>query len=917
MNTQIARAIRLVLAVSSGALATYAGPTFAQAAESAPAAAAPAESSAASGPKIEEVVVVGRQRSAVTDVVEERINQEVVADFLGTEQIGRVGDSSVSLALRRLPGVTLVSDQYIYVRGLGERYSSTTLNGAYVPSPDLSRNVIPLDIFPAAIIDSLAVSKGYSANMPAAFGGGNVDIRTRSIPNEPVLSLEIGSGWNSESSDDALTYDGGSDDWFGSDDGTREMPSAIRDAVNMYQGDISAANILTGLRRDGQNHTIAEAQAVNRDLALSLNRDIDIREESADPDISAEAVAGNSWDFGERWRFGVLGLADYGSQTRTRDRVNRSAQFPDVTVTRTRQSTQQVNLTGSLNLGLQYGDDHKIELSGLYLRNTDDETSIARRNNNNFALADGIGLRDYRLRYEERNLELAQVRGTHKLGDDTLDLLGSWASFLGFARDLTFTWYYSDATAETDIPNEVNVSAEDRLDPSTGALISTSLRASTSSAEYRFTELQDEVRSYGWELSKPWQFGNWNVEFAGGYERYEKGRGYLQTLLQLGTQALGTDQVRAGTPGQVLTDANILDPTNAFQLALVGTDTDSYLAAEIINAGYGKFDINWNETWRLAGGVRFEDFSRIAVPVDPLQFDVNVGKIPVPVDQLSSLATTEDDYYPTLALTYKRNDFWAEDFQLRFGASMTTARPDLREIANATYIDPLTDARVRGNPDLINSELTNFDVRAEWFFANGDNFTVSTFYKDISDPIETVQGAGSDDIVALSFINADSAEVYGVEVEWFKVDPFGQLLGVWADDLFVTGNVTASDSEITVGSQASNVTNDKRGLTQHSEYVGNVQLGYDAPNGKHAATIVYNVFGKRVYFAGINGAPDAYEQPFNSLDLTYSFYPTEHFTVKLRLQNLLDEQLEIEQAGVVVLEQEVGTTVKLDAQMKF
>ena len=114
-----------------------------------------------------------------------------------------------------MPGLTLVNDQFIYVRGLGERYSSVQLNGAQVPSPDLTRNVIPLDIFPTEIIDALSVQKGYSPEVPAAFGGGNVNILTRGIPNGPVLNVEIGSGMNSDSNDDGYTYPGGSDDGLG------------------------------------------------------------------------------------------------------------------------------------------------------------------------------------------------------------------------------------------------------------------------------------------------------------------------------------------------------------------------------------------------------------------------------------------------------------------------------------------------------------------------------------------------------------------------------------------------------------------------------------------------------------------------------------------------------------------------------
>jgi outer membrane receptor protein involved in Fe transport len=255
---------------------------------------------------------------------------------------------------------------------------------------------------------------------------------------------------------------------------------------------------------------------------------------------------------------------------------------------------------------------------------------------------------------------------------------------------------------------------------------------------------------------------------------------------------------------------------------------------------------------------------------------------------------------------------WAEDFQVRIGLSETVARPDLREVSAASYIDPLTETRIRGNPSLVTSAIKNFDVRAEWFFANGDNFTVSMFYKDIQNPIETVQGAGTDDNISLTFVNAESADVSGVEVEWFK-----DLAGLGPrvlEPFFVSGNVTLSDSELTVGDVGFNLTNDVRSMAQHSEYVANLQLGFDSDNGAHSFTIAYNTFGERLFFAGRDGAPDAFEQPFESLDFVYSFYPTDRLSMKFRIQNLLDEKLEIEQAGVTVLEQNLGSTAKIDVQ---
>ena len=106
-------------------------------------------------------------------------------------------------------------------------------------------------------------------------------------------------------------------------------------------------------------------------------------------------------------------------------------------------------------------------------------------------------------------------------------------------------------------------------------------------------------------------------------------------------------------------------------------------------------------------------------------------------------------------------------------------------------------------------------------------------------------------------------------------------------------------------------------MTQHSDLVVNLQLGYDSPNEMHSASIAYNMYSERIFFARRNGAEDAHEQPFNSLDFIYSFHPTGKMSAKLRLQNLLDEDTVIEQGGVDVLEQNVGLTARVDVSYRF
>lgn len=865
---------------------------------------------------LEEVVVVGRLKSSAENLVIERLEQEVAVDFLGSEAIGRIGDSTVAAALRRVPGVTLIDDKFVFVRGLGERYSSTLLNGAVVPSPDLSRSVIPLDIFPTSIVESLAVQKVHSADMPAAFGGGNVDIRTKGIPTDFVFTLEVGTDFNTESKDGLVTYKGGSDDILGNDDGTRALAASLKSALQKYRGSLDRNDILTDLRQTNPNATLADAEQINRELATGLYRNINVYETDDDQNYSGEVNIGNRFYLGEseEIEFGVLAGVSYDRTWRKKSSTARSISDSDEVEFRDK-TTQNTSLAANLNFGLRLNEDHSLETTSLYLRNTDDEVAIADSYDNDQPISGGISDRLYSIRYEQREMKVNQIRGEHTFGEVTREMIG-WDP-LAVAEGLKFNWFYSDSESTTEIPSEIDVQTRQ---PRNGR---NTVAANGTAADYRFTDLKDEVESYGWEVKMPFSTMDWKVEVSGGSEYWQKARSYRQLEFGLGSVD-ASDAVRTGPLDVVFSDANLLDPNNGYQIAVAGSNSESYIAANRVDAYYGKLDVTWQDTWRIVAGLRYEDYQQVGLTWDPLDFDgspiiVNDGASPeVIAEELQNAVFQDDDTYMSLAATYMLPGFWAEDFQLRFGYSETTVRPDLREIADSSYVDPVTDALVFGNPDVLPSQFKNYDVRAEWFFSNSDSLTVSVFYKDITDPIELFQAAAGDTNTAVEIINAESAEILGAEVEFMK------SLGDLSDHLlpfFLQGNLTLLDTELVAGDKADAPTNAKRDLVGASDYAANLILGYDSPDEKHAATLSYNVFGERLYFAGRNGEPDAYEQPFNSLDATYSYYPTPGLIVKLKVKNILDDGVEIqrENAGreVTTYEEEVGTTFSASIQYEF
>lgn len=887
----------------------------------------PTEIRAADPSNMEELVILGRNRSVAREVIEERIQRDVPVDFLSSTFISRVGDSDVGTALRRLPGLTLVENKYVYVRGLGERYSSAQLNGATVPSPDLSRNVLPLDIFPTDLVDSLAVHKGYAPDLPAAFGGGSINIRTKKVPTHRIIRGNIKTGENTAGSG-GLTYAGGGSDRWGVDDDTRALHQQIKQAIETYRGNFSPLNIFRTVVNGNVPESIEVARTVNRRLATFLNRDIDLVPKDLPFDLSGDATIGDSFTVTEDIDVGVILLGSYSSSWRLKQRVNRRYANPETDYSESERTVNEVDVTLSLNVGVKGFYDHEISGMVLFLRNTEDESSSTRtcvQGQFNDCLDTGSPVQGkiFSTRFEQRELELFQVDGTHTLGQDTLSFLSGQVSQLAFLDKFigsTLTWYYSDATASTSIPNEVRISGQERLDSPNGNVLEYRVRSTGSAADFRFSELEDISESYGYDVTIPIVRDNLDFKLHGGWDYTRKVRNYQQTSFGIGSTDSDFHSISAGKPSEVFSDTNILNPDLNINLLLgVGEfGSESYIAVHEIDAGYFKVDYRFGSNWRLSGGVRKEFFTQFSLPVDYLEFEASrVGfNSEEDVKEFAETILQSEAVYPSIAITRTVPSLWNTDqVQFRFASSKTVARPDIRETSASTYIDPITEARVRGNPLLDVSDLINLDFRVELYYSNRDNLTSSLFFKNIDRPIETVQGGATEDNIRFNFVNAESAFVYGIEIEWLKsVNFLGDLMGEWTQQFYISGNSTFSTSEIDIPPAAGvgNLTNQTRRMTQQSNWVINLQLGFDSDNAKHGATLVYNAYGERIYFAGIDGLPDGFEQPFHALDLVYSWFPTAGMTLKVRLKNMLDSSVQVDQGDITVIEQTVGTSLYVD-----
>ncbi len=842
---------------------------------------------------LEEVVVsASRLKGTATAVLEERKQQAFVADIMGAEQISRSGDSDAASALRRVTGLTLVDGKFIYVRGLGERYSSTQLNGAAVPSPDPTRSVIPLDLFPSGIIESLSVQKSYSPSMPASFGGGNVDIRLKSIPDQFVFDVSGQLGYNTNNFDDGIEYNGGSNDWYGVDDGTREIPDSIMAIYNSGQS-------LDDLTPEQ-----------SRSLVLDLNRDYDPQETTVNPNTKFTATLGNSFESGD-WRYGFLSAVSYdnkyfvGEEYQGEDfRLGETSAAMTRGYDKVSATEHNVKVSGMINFGIEYNNAHRIDLSTLILRDTEDKIRDRLGIDENNNQSDNKRVRSYDVSYEERELIVNQIKGMH-----TFD-------FLNYAG---FDWKYSNGRSNRYAPGNMQtrfIVTDANEDGNYDLVNEIALTNATTAARYTFQDLNDEVENYGFNFTLPIMLDGVEIELKSGADYVSKERSASNRRFDINTRAFTDLDLNGNELDTILSDDAIANAE--LNLPILNDTTfagDDYRSAQKTDAYYFEADFFFNNKWRVTGGLRWEDFRQVSVPLDPFTGGLDPS---IDYDDLGNLAFQEDDIYGALAFTYVQDD----ETQWRLSYGETVVRPDLREISEATYIDPLTEYPVGGTPGLRTTQIKNYDFRWENYFDTGENFSVGLFYKDMIDPIESVQSPAQDGPPLVRIANAEDGYVAGVEFDYLK--DFAFLGGFW-QDVFMSGNVTLSDSEINLDRQAivdqtgvsAAITNTKRRLTGHSKYVVNMQLGYDAPSGQHASTLIYNVFGERIIIPGIEGQDDWMEQPFHSLDFNYSYFPDFNSSLKFKVTNILGAKSEIESAGTLTRSKEKGTEFSIEYKYQF
>jgi len=827
-----------------------------------------------------EIIVTGRRNRDVM-----RSSTQVIS-ALSSEQIARTGEGDIAGALGRVTGLSVQGNGFVFVRGLGDRYSLALLNGLPLPSPQPLSRVVPLDIFPTSIIASSLVQKTYSPNFPGEFGGGVINLTTRAVPEESFLKISAGiSGDEQTTLSQGYDYYGSDYDSFGFDDGTRNAPSALQSYFD------------SGVRMS--DLTIADQVAIGKQLGnpnLVLTQSVG----ELPVNFSGGITGGTAFDVGDDGRLGIIATASISNKWRNRSITSQSPISTDLDSgfdSQTFSTDNRILVNGLLGLGLEIGE-HKFRWTNLYIRDTLKQSQLSSGEN---SLTD-FSTFSQDTGWFERQLLGSQIVAEMEFGDLGIDLRGGYAQT---QREAPYE--YSFEYVRTNNPNDdlgdtfVNV-----LDRQRG------------SASVVFSELKEELWYGGLDINYP--LTDW-LRLSAGYaytttDRFSSRREFLfnaPTSFDDGAGALRLDLL--------LGDAVL----EFYEIGLIETTQSdpAFQAALDIQAGYISSQITPLLGVTVDVGVRYEDAKQT---VDPVEVFLT------PIDSGTSTSLNNDYFLPAVTLTYEISD----GLQLRANASKTIARPQFRELIFQTYYDPETNRQYNGNPLLQDSELINAEMRAEYYFGRGNRASIAGFYKNIDKPIEAFSSFSDNDQLT-SFANAPSAQLYGAEFELqYNYDLVD--LGSWFESkrAVVVTNYTFTQSSIQVspddvtqifprGPQAaSNFFFDGAPLTGQSDHIVNVQLGLEDIDRLQQFTFLMSYASQRVTSRGAGGLPDIVEDPGFRLDfvarqgLDLGGVPLE---VKLEARNIFGrDNFEFQTNGTNRIEintYEVGQSFSLSVSAEF
>jgi outer membrane receptor for ferrienterochelin and colicin len=794
--------------------------------------------------ELEELTVTAAaERGSVARALDEQRTALGVTNAITTEQIAKSPDGDAAEAVQRVSGVSVQDGRYVVVRGLGERYTQTSLNGARIPSPEPERKVVPLDLFPAGLLEGVTTAKTFTPDLPGDFAGARVDIRTREFPTSNRFTLSFGGGYNSVSTGDPmLVAPREAGDLLALGAGERSIPAALPPFENFQ--------------------TSAPTQAETNEIVNDFRNVWQPSRSTGAPASSfAASLGGSATPFGQP--VGYLSSLSYGLGWDSKVGRRRAQAIPGSEPGSTMESdhfsgssgTASVLWGGILNFSTFLGTGSRLAFNNTLNRSADSEARLESGFSEEFA-------GDFQLQqlaYVERSIRSNQLLGEHQVGDRH-----------------RFDWAVTSSGVTRDEPDRSEIVYALDTDSQGTPLPPAWFSASSAGAVRTFAKLDESsfegAGNYGMIFGSPSRMHQ--LRFGGLYRSTD--RDADNTAYSITAASMSTAD-RQLAPEQIF-DGRFAEPGDAlFRLVPLGAG-GSYTAEDRLVAGYAMVDYALTDRLRLVGGARVER-SDVIVRAEP-----TIGNAVVAEPSYT-------DILPSAALNYNLT----ENQVLRLAASQTLARPEYRELANVTYRDVLGGDAIVGNAGLERTLIQNLDVRWEWYLQPGEVISLGVFAKHFDQPIERVYLATSGSRL-ISFLNAESARNLGVELEVRR--SLGWIAAPLAG-FTAFGNVTLMDSDVTFGEGSGADIEDDRAMVGQSPYVVNLGLTWAGAGGGPSATVLYNVQGRRISSAGEAPLPSVYEEARHVVDVSLRLPLGHGVALKADAHNLLDAPYEYTQGSVV------------------
>ncbi len=837
------------------------------------------------------VIEVEAKRSSEAYLITEQKNSNNIQDGISASQISKNGDSDAAEAAKRISGLTVMDGKYVYVRGLGDRYTHTEMNGAPVPSPEPEKRTVPLDLFPAAILENITAKKTYTPDMPGTFGGGNVNIRTKAYPDNRLLKLNFSVSEKTYPTKNQtfLSGPGGQYDFLGYDDGSRGLPAIIPADKKLSEWN-SALSTDPLQRKD-----------LLGDIGRAFQTDYTLQSQKVGRPVSAGVSYGNRYITSEYFEWGFFTNTTFSNDysyknTAIKEYSMNSSGLDTVIDMRSKKSEYSTNMTATASAGMKLFNRHKLKLHYVYTHRSQNYVNYGR--GHAFQFDDGIFIKQY---YVEKQISNLTLGGEHQFHLGTNHRL-EWNFNYGKSHlDQPDFKGYNYRVKSREVGGEQQTYYQmDTYSWSAGTRIFAQGFDQNQNADISYTtKLQDRFGAgYKFKLGARLQNKTRDFSSRSFYHKYATRFGgsvipaditVVENKDQFGATLTDINYFQINTDGSVEAGLIVVEDTQP---------SGAYESGEEITSSYFMLDTPLSfgflkslQNVHFIGGMRCEDYQLALDPYQPVSGKSFIS--PITSDTVIS-RINERVYLPSYNFLIKLKN----DFNIRLSHSRTLARAEFREIAPYEFQAFYGGEILVGYPWLKTTKIKNYDLRLEWFPHAGELLALSLFSKKFKNPIEAalIEASGK---VYKTFQNAPRAYSWGVEFDSrYRFDFIPKKYGSSS----VMMNFTWTQSEVTLDSMITiftgyavenQATSMRRPLQGQSDFIFNLGFNYNSLKGLNA-TLSYNTFSRRLISLGIATIPNKYEMPYHSLNFTAS-KKFDKVKLSAKVKNLLNSQVEIGQ----------------------